>query len=397
MFIERDNTSLYKSAVIRIISDRSKEAKLLQKELFKTFFLFLIVIFIVVILLYITSLSISNPITHFLTKVDDISKGNLDINVKETGFYEINKLAEGFNLMIEKIRSRNTEIEQQSKNLRISNRNLNEAYELLNKQKLIIESKNKDLTSSINYSLRIQQSFMPSVNKFHEIFNDSFVLNLPRDIVSGDFYWFSEIDNKLILAVADCTGHGVPGAFTSMIGMSILHQIINHDKISDPATILTKLNSEIYEMLQKTLNEDNFYVGMDISVCTIDMKTNILQFCGAQRPMIMIKDNDLKSFRGNIFPIGEYYNQIEKKFTNNTIELNNNDTIFLFTDGYTTQFSEYNRSKFTVKRLQNLLLSFKDLPLKDQKAELNRNFIEWRGIEPQVDDILVLGFRYIKQ
>jgi phosphoserine phosphatase RsbU/P len=394
VFLGRKNTSLYKKAVIRIISDRSSEDLYLKTELWKLLIIFIIVIIAVSIILYFNSRAITKPIEELSKHVDKVSAGNYNINISTKSFQEISKLSKGFNSMLENLRNRNLEIESQSKNLRVTNRDLQEAYELLNKQKNIIESKNKDLTSSINYSLKIQRSFIPPLQSFYDIFPESFVYYLPRDIVSGDFYWFTKTENQIIITVGDCSGHGVPGAFTSLIGMSLLHQIINYEKVTDPSEILTKLDRQIYDMLKNSLNEDNFFVGMDISVCSINMKENKLLFSGAQRPLLMIRDNQINSYRGNIYPIGEFYNNLKKEFNNTSIDLQKGDSIYMFTDGYTTQFSEKDNSKFTVKRLQELLLSISESSLKEQKTELNKQFLEWKGKQLQIDDILVLGFKY---
>lgn len=394
IYIGRENTSLYKESVIRIISDRSSEELFLKTELWKLVIIFIIVIIAVSIILYLNSRSITKPIEELTKFVDKVSEGNYDHNINAKGFLEISKLANGFNVMLENLRYRNKEIDDQSKNLRITNHDLQEAYELLNKQKNIIESKNKDLTSSINYSLKIQRSFIPPLKSLYAIFPESFVLYMPRDIVSGDFYWFSQQKDQIIIAVGDCSGHGVPGAFTSLIGMSLLHQIINHEKVFDPAEILTKLDQQIYEMLKNSLNEDNFFVGMDISICSINRKENKLLFSGAQRPLILIRDNQINSYRGDIYPIGEFYNNLDKEFNNTKIDLQKGDTVYMFSDGYTTQFAEEDNSKFTIKRLQELLLKINHLSLKNQKTELNKNFLEWKGNQVQIDDILVLGFRY---
>lgn len=394
IYIGRKKTSLYKEAVIRIISDPTSDDIYLRTELWKLVIIFIIVILGVSIILYLNSRSITKPIEKLTKNIDIVSTGNYNIEIKTKGYLEISKLTKGFNIMLENLRNRNKEIEDQSKNLKIANRDLQEAYELLNKQKNIIESKNKDLTSSINYALKIQRSFIPPRESFYDVFKDSFLYYLPRDIVSGDFYWFTKQRENIIIAVADCSGHGVPGAFTSLIGMSLLHQIITHEKVYSPAKILTKLDQQIYDMLKNSLNEDNFFVGMDIAICSINTKEHKLEFSGAQRPLLLIRDNQIISHRGDIFPIGEYYNNLDKNFNNVSIDLIKGDNIYMFTDGYTTQFSEIDNSKFTVKRLQELLLKIQDKSLKEQKAHLESNFLDWKGNVLQIDDILVLGFKY---
>ncbi|MCK4664562.1 MAG: SpoIIE family protein phosphatase [Bacteroidales bacterium] len=395
-YIHKDlaNSDLYKDAIIMIISDITHEKKLLKNELFKIIIIFSIVIVISIILLYIRSKSLTQPIEFLVKTVNRITRGEHTDKIIISGNNEIAKLSEDINLMMEKIEERNKKIETQSKILKNSNTDLNTAYEILNKQKKIIESKNRDLTSSLIYALKVQRSFLPQISKLHELFDDAFILYQPKGIVSGDFYWFMKINNKIIIITADCTGHGVPGAFTSMISMTIIHQLVAHEMLFDPALILTKLDKEIFDMLKTSLNKENFFIDIDASVCCIDLDTNILQFSGARRPLFIINNDKIKSYKGEVHPVGEYYENRDKKFTSTNINIEKGDLIYMFSDGYTTQFSEKDQGKFMVQRFRELLLKIHKLPLNDQKSELINEFKEWKGNVEQVDDILILGFKY---
>ena len=296
--------------------------------------------------------------------------------------------------MLEKIEVRNAEIQSQSKKLISLNKNLNNANEVLDRNKKLIEKKNADLMDSINYALRIQKSLLPPIESLSDFFEDSFIYYRPRNIVSGDFYWFKKVKDNIIVSVADCTGHGVPGAFMSMIGMTLLHHIVELEKINDPAKILDRLDYELSGMFRSAETENVFYDGMDIAVCNIDLKQNKLYFAGAQRPVFVIRDQDTKTLKGELHPIGEYHNNIKKNFTTQELELKENDIVYMFSDGYSSQFGDINNKKFMVRRLQKLLIDNRTKSMEEQQQILINTFEKWKGSKEQVDDILILGIRY---
>lgn len=253
-----------------------------------------------------------------------------------------------------------------------------------------LQEKNDDITSSIQYAKRIQEAILPNINKFVELIPESFILYKPKDIVSGDFFWYFKQDNKIYFAAADCTGHGVPGAFMSIIGNSLMDNIIKGKKIVHPNEILNQLNIDIQIALNQQKEKINFD-GMDIALCMLeDMK---MEYAAAFRPLIIIKNGKLKEIKGERFSIGGAASLINKKFTNHVIELKSNDWLYLFSDGFVDQFGGKNKRKFMIKNFKELLLSINHLPPEAQKIQLEYSLKEWMDGEEQIDDILVTGLK----
>lgn len=262
----------------------------------------------------------------------------------------------------------------------------------------IIEHKNKDITDSINYAQRIQQAILPTAENFRTVFPESFILFKPKDVVSGDFYFLASKDDKDVVAVVDCTGHGVPGAFMSLIGKEILDHIVYESGITTPSEILTHLDKGIMHALKQN-NDDRLAArdGMDISICSFDKKNNLLTFAGAMRPLFIAKKEKENSFtpleiKGDKNPIGGY--SVEKKFTDHEISLNKGDTAFLFSDGYADQFGGPNGKKLMTSKFKNLLLSSTSFSCDKQKTFLENTLAEWKGELEQVDDVLVIGIKF---
>jgi serine phosphatase RsbU (regulator of sigma subunit) len=351
---------------------------------------------LVFLLIYFRAKIIVNPIQELIDKTKNIAIGDYSERVIVSGNNEIAVLSDNFNKMVDKIEERNNRIEEQSEFLYQVNRKLNDAYKLLEHQKKIIENKKDDLTASINYAHRIQDSLIPTASDLKSVFEESFVYFLPLDIVSGDFYWFSHIKNKIVIVVADCTGHGVPGAFMSIIGITILQHLVNYERIDDPALILSRLDLGINDLLAFNNFSEQRFEGMDATVCTIDLDTGELKFSGAQRPVIVMRNGKPENYEGSIYSIGEYYDNVQKVFTNTTIKLQEKDIIYMFTDGYTSQFNEQQQKKFNSKRFKKLLTDINYRPLKQHPIILHRTFESWKGETAQIDDVLIVGFKYSK-
>ena len=262
--------------------------------------------------------------------------------------------------------------------------------ELNNKSKEL-EIKNREITDSIVYAQRIQSAILPETKKIAETFKDSFILFLPKDIVSGDFYAFFLKDDYSIIVAADCTGHGVAGAFMSMIGSSLLNRIIIEKGITKPAIILDQLHKAVIESLRQTENESND--GMDVSICCFDFIQNKLAYAGANRPLWLIRDNELEVIKPDKFPIGGTQISRQNDYTNHILELNANDSIYIFTDGFADQFGGINFKKLMTGKLKELLLSIQNLTMPEQKNFLQNSFNNWKGINEQVDDVLVIGIK----
>ncbi len=261
-------------------------------------------------------------------------------------------------------------------------------------QSKLLEKKNEDITASINYAFKIQDSMLPDVDKIQRILTDSFILFKPRDIVSGDFYWFGEKDGKIIISAIDCTGHGVPGAFMSMIGDSQLHQIINMDGITAPDIILNKLHIRVRSALKQaeTQNRD----GMDMAICTIDPYRKIMDCAGAKNPIIYIQDGIINQIKGDKMPIGGDQREDQRIFAKHTIKLDKPTTVYLYSDGYQDQFGGAENRKFMTPRLRNLLYEIHEKPFAEQRQILDETFENWKNYKEhseQTDDVLVIGFK----
>ncbi len=304
------------------------------------------------------------------------------------------------NLRLQKlVDERTKEIMQQQRDILMKNEELIQQKEEIETQKDELDYKNRQTSSSIEYAQTIQKSILPSKAQFEEYF-ESFILFKPKDVVSGDFYWFAQIpkdDNsqKLLVAVADCTGHGVPGAFMSMIGSRMLSEIVNERRIYDPAVILSTLN----KMLNKVLNQkdnDNFD-GMDIALCAIDKITPeryLITFSGANRPLAYFRQGatSISVVKGNRKSIGGILPDIDKVFENQLVDLATGDSLFLFTDGYTDQNNEFGK-KYTTCRFYSMLLSHIDQPMKYLGKVLNNSLTTYMARTSQRDDIAVIGLR----
>jgi serine phosphatase RsbU (regulator of sigma subunit)/ligand-binding sensor domain-containing protein len=260
-------------------------------------------------------------------------------------------------------------------------------------QKGEIELQNIEITDSINYAKRIQTSILPDISKLKESFNDAFILFQPRDIVSGDFYWFDKIDDeKFVLVCADSTGHGVPGAFMSMIGSTLLQDIVSRMKITKPSEILTLLNRQIFSTLNQNAELGVSNDGMDMVVCEFNVKTRHLRFASAMRPVIIIVAGDSFYIKGNRSSVGgESVN--EKYFDDQEYYLQEGDTIYLFSDGLPDQFGGPEGKKMKIARLKRIIEQVSRLPMDQQKETLSKYYIDWRGGYDQVDDILLMGVK----
>jgi serine phosphatase RsbU (regulator of sigma subunit) len=253
----------------------------------------------------------------------------------------------------------------------------------------VLEYQKKEIEDSIRYARRIQAAVIPSEKLCQEIFPESFVFFRPLNIVSGDFYWISRVENKIIYTAADCTGHGVPGAFMSMLGVAFLNEIVNKDKITSPELILDSLRDKVIQALQQQGVTGETRDGMDIAMICIDLNAQTLEYAGAYNPLIMVRNGELSEIPGEKMPIGIYENM--HGFVKHEIKIERGDTFYMYSDGYEDQFGGPDGKKFKSRKLKNLLLSINGHPVQKQKEILESNFDSWKGELPQVDDIVVVG------
>lgn len=262
----------------------------------------------------------------------------------------------------------------------------------MKQQHIIISEKNKHITDSINYAKRIQDAILPADETVKDLLRDAFVLYKPKDIVSGDFYWIAEKDPKIFFAVVDCTGHGVPGAFVSIIGHNGLYRAVNEFGLTEPSKILDKLNDLVEETFgQNKNNQTQINDGMDIALCSYDRTTGILEFSGANNPLYIISNGELKEIKGDKQPIGAFDHR--KKFTNHSIRLKKEDVIYIFSDGYADQFGGITKKKFKYNQFKSILVSLYKTAMSEQKEVLDNRITTWMGSLEQVDDICVIGVK----
>jgi len=259
----------------------------------------------------------------------------------------------------------------------------------IKKSELKIKGINEKITSSINYACNIQNALLPSIEFINQLFPHNFIFNQPRDIVSGDFYFAKIIKNSIFLAVADCTGHGVPGAMMSMLGISQLNEILSNSEIKNSAQVLNELRIRIKNALQQTGAKNEQQDGMDISFIEYNFENNMISFAGGNSPMLLFRNNNLIEIKGDKMPIGIYRNEIP--FTNHDIKVYSNDKLYFFTDGFHSQFGGPKNEKYRTTRFKELLSVIQNMPLPEQKLIIEKEFNEWKGTGAQTDDVLVIG------
>jgi len=247
----------------------------------------------------------------------------------------------------------------------------------------------------VNSTIRpktINPAMLPPSDILSTTFSDYFILYRPLDIVSGDFYWFKQVNNYILIAAADCTGHGVPGAFMSMLGISFLNEIVIGGNERRPDIILNHLRELIKSTLSQTGKEGESRDGMDIALCVIDLETNILEYSGAYNPLYLFRDGVLLETKADKMPVGIFLAEKES-FTHNCIKIEKGDRIYIFSDGYVSQFGGLNSKKFKTKRFKEILTEIHFEPMRKQKELLNDMIVDWQGDHVQTDDILILGIK----
>jgi sigma-B regulation protein RsbU (phosphoserine phosphatase) len=400
----RPNSNLYKGSVIRIISDRTGQKALFQIEATRFILIFVLTMMMLSFLIYRKTRVITLPIIKLVENVDRITNGDLRERAEVTGNNEITKLSEKFNMMIAqlesyyyeleakvkertlKIEKQKEEISQQRDSLAEKNTQLNEAY-------LEIEEQKKHIMDSIYYARRIQTAILPSFTLLDAKLKNYFIFYLPKDIVSGDFYWMTEADGLVMIAAVDCTGHGVPGAFMSIVGYNQLHNAVNVKLARKASEILNELNTGVINTLNENVNDSSIKDGMDMTLCVFDFPKKKVEFAGANNPIILIRDNIPVKYKGDRFPIGAFVENQKQLFTNNEIDIEKDDMIYLFSDGYADQFGGPENKKFFTRRFEELLLEIHNKPLEEQKDLLKTTLYDWMGSNGQVDDILVIGIK----
>ncbi len=260
---------------------------------------------------------------------------------------------------------------------------------MIESQRLQVARKNREITDSINYAKRIQEAILTPPRIIKNYLSDSFILYKPKDIVAGDFYWLEQKGDLIIFAVADCTGHGVPGAMVSVVCNNALNRSVREFGLTEPGEILDKTRTLVIEQFEKS--EDKVKDGMDISLCTFNSVKKELKWAGANNPLWLIRNGELHITKADKQPIA--YHPLSKPFTTQTIPIVTGDCIYLFTDGYSDQFGGANNKKFKVSAFKKLLLSVNQTTMLEQRRILDETIEGWRGVVEQLDDICVMGFK----
>jgi phosphoserine phosphatase RsbU/P len=411
IFMDRKNSTLYKGSVIRIETDRTDDIRMLRIELIKIICIFFFAIIVVVILIYRKTKVITSPIKNLVENINRITHGHLNERADVIGNNEIATLSEQFNKMIaelesyyneleQKVRDRTAEImqqkeeieaqrdelEQQRNLLEKTNQNLEVAYDEISEQK-------KHITDSIIYAKRIQNAILPPDDYVQRMFPESFILYKPKDIVSGDFYWLTEHDGIVMVAAVDCTGHGVPGAFMSIVGHNNLNFSVNVKNASHAGEILNVLNQAVTETLRQHRVNVAIRDGMDVALCCFDFNNQLAEFAGANNPLVMVRNNEVITYDATKAPIGAFVGDKLTNFVQNDIQFQKGDMFYIFSDGYADQFGGTEGKKFMKKKFKELLGEISIHPVDKQKELLEKAHNDWRGDGEQVDDILVIGIR----
>jgi serine phosphatase RsbU (regulator of sigma subunit) len=357
-----------------------------------------------------TNRDITWPLKELLVNIRNTRGGDMEqYSIVRTND-EIGELAEGYNEMTEqihnyvesisamnrdlekKVNERTREVVEQKEEIETQKEEIEAQLDLATLQRDTISNQNDLILDSIHYAKRIQSAILPPVQLLEEHLSDHFILFKPRDIVSGDYYWAREKDQKLLIAVADCTGHGVPGGFLSMLGISSMNEIVNRSTELNPGKILEQLREVVIASMHQTGSRDEAQDGIEIALCVIDLKKLSMEYSGANRPLYLVRDGAVQHIRPDRMPIG-IYEQDPLPFKKHNIKLKKGDSIYLFSDGYVDQLGGPLRKTFRAINFRKLLLEIQDQPMEKQKAILLENMALWQGEVEQIDDVLVMGIR----
>lgn len=276
-----------------------------------------------------------------------------------------------------------------------ANKLLEDKNQIIQQQKTIVEEQHQDITDSIKYAQRIQGAILPPKKMWEKILPNSFVLYMPKDILSGDFYWIEETKDYIYVAAADCTGHGVPGALISIVNFNLLNKAVLEKKLITPSEILDDVNVSLTESLHQTVGESTVRDGMDVTLIAIHKHSNEVLFTGANNPIYIISNDELKQIKGDKFPVGAFVEDQIQKFTTKRFTVEKGDSIYLFSDGFADQFGGDKGKKYKYSPFQERLKEINNLPLTEQSSKMKSEFLKWKGAHEQVDDVLLVGIKIV--
>jgi serine phosphatase RsbU (regulator of sigma subunit) len=371
-----------------------------------------IIVSMIYLLLFIrwTNMDISVPLKELLSNIRRLRGSEAEHYTVVRTNDEIGELAEGYNEMTgkihayvesiskmnreleEKVKERTEEVVLQKEEIEAQKEEIEAQLDLTTRQRDTITYQKDQILDSIRYAERIQSAILPPIEHLADYFTSHFILFHPRDIVSGDYYWTIKKDHKVMIAVADCTGHGVPGAFLSMLGISSMNEIVNRSGAIRASEILEELRQFVIKSLHQTGTKGEAQDGIEIALCVIDTRKRSLEYAGANRPLYLIRNNKLQHYRGDRMPIGIYEQEL-LPFTNHEIDLELGDSLYLFSDGYVDQLGGPSRKTFRSRYFRQVLLDIQEHPMEEQKRILVDKLNDWKGEVEQIDDILVMGIR----
>ena len=296
----------------------------------------------------------------------------------------VSRFIVNFLIVNKKLNTANVEIEKANIDILVRNKEIET-------QKNELETSHKKIIHSVNYAKRIQSAMLPTNDLFNEHFEEHFIFYRPKDIVSGDFYWAKRLDDILYFAVADCTGHGVPGAFVSVLGISLLNEIVAKNRNFNTAQILDALRTSIKISLKQEDIKSDSKEGMDIALCAINIETLEMQYAGAYNPLFIIRNDEFIEIKADKQPIAIH--RKESSFTNHVVNLKKNDLIYLFSDGFIDQFGGDSKEKFKTKRFKKLIIENSNKPLSDQYQIIGQTFDNWKTDSKQIDDVAILAVK----
>ena len=391
IYNESSDSRLYKGSVIRIVTDRTDEIREEWIKLLGFILFFGLVVMAIVLLIYRKTRVITNPIKKLVDNVNRISDGHLNERAEVVGTTEIATLSMRFNKMIAELEALYNDLDQKVKDRTAEVVAQKEELEI---QRDLLAEQKSHILDSIHYSKRLQTAILPSNEFIRGLFPESFVLFMPKDIISGDFYWFHRNKHRHYFSAIDCTGHGVPGALVSMVGQNWLNYAVKDLKLEKPSEILDALNQGVISTFNEGNSDTSVKDGMDLSMCCINTKTLTLEFAGAYNPVTIIKPNgEIIHIKGDKFPIGAISRGERTPFTNHEIKLEKGDMIYSYSDGYPDQFGGPMGSKFMIKQFRNLLQEISKLQVDEQNETLRITLSNWMDKEEQVDDITIIGVR----
>lgn len=381
-YLKMPGATLYSGYVLLIVSNDTREKKLLTNELIRFSWMTLGTLLPLSLIVYFRSRKIIKPIKILNEKVRIISQGKLNERVPEEGSREIKELSTGFNKMVNELEDLYGGLEQKVKDRTVE----------LQHQKEIVEEKQKEIIDSINYAKRLQDAILPPKKLIDDHLKENFVLFKPKDIVAGDFYWAEKIGNHFFIAAADCTGHGVPGAMVSVVCSNALNRSVKEFGMMETGKILDKTTDLVLETFEKS--GEDVKDGMDISLLDIQFSNNEIAnitWSGANNPLWFIENGEMKELKADKQPIGK--SDHRKPFTTHSLPLTVS-ALFLFTDGYADQFGGVKGKKFKYKPFMELLQKNQSFPMEEQKNKLDEAIEGWKGDLEQNDDICIIGIKF---